>query len=313
MVNNTLQSTINSSQPYIEYVPLTAGVNSEPSVSISSIIRNSLLSPPMTWSWNRAEDSSQQTAVNPRQQDYIYTITNFGFLEKCSLIASNGQIFEVPTIYNTSALGKGGGVQRPTAAAIILNNPGTGFTLRFMGFPDQVYTIVLTYQLLPVQFQVFPITSVAAESGGNTVYAGTFLVNSFPIGSAASVTGFAGSAVVNNGTFTVVAVTTTSLTLNNAVGVSVVAAASVLNQTWYPIPDSYSDIYNNLFLSEAYAATDDGRSEVYRRRGVAAFLAKAEGLTDTQKNIFVQQWLSQAREAGSVTLKLQQGVAGRGV
>jgi hypothetical protein len=109
-----------------------------------------------------------------------------------------------------------------------------------MGIPDQVYTIVLTYQKLPIQF-------------------------------------------------------------------------ANLTDSWSPIPDSYSDIYNNLFLGESLAVVDDSRSQLYRQRGVAAFLAKAEGLTDTQKNIFAQQWMAQGREQNSVTLKLQQGIQGRGL
>jgi hypothetical protein len=86
-----------------------------------------------------------------------------------------------------------------------------------------------------------------------------------------------------------------------------------LTDGWAPIPDSYSDIYNNLFLGEAFAAVDDARSQIYRQRGVAAFLAKAEGLTDTQKNIFAQQWMAQGREQSSVVLKLQQGVQAKGI
>ena len=247
---NTLQTTINWALPYIEYSPLNAGTGNEPAISIASMIRNSMFSPPMTWSFNRVEDSAATTVngsptypivqTSIGTQDYVYTKTDFGFLEKASLIDSTGAVFEVKDIYNTAALSKGGDQQQPHAAAIILNTPGTGFTLRFMGIPDQVYTIVLTYQKLSIQF-------------------------------------------------------------------------ANLNDSWSPIPDSYSDIYNNLFLGESLAVFDDARSQVYRQRGVAAFLAKAEGLTDTQKNIFAQQWLAQSREQNSVVLKLQQGIQGRGL
>jgi hypothetical protein len=239
---NTLQTTLNWALPYIDYSPLTAGTGNEPAVSTASMIRNSLLSPSFPWSFNRVEDPQgpplTQTVIN--QQDYVYTKTDFGWLEKASLIDSNNNVIEIKDVYNTAALSRGGDQQQPHAVAVILNTPGTGFTIRFMGIPDQVYTIVLTYQKLPVQF-------------------------------------------VN------------------------------LTDSWAPLPDSYSDIYNNLFLGEAFAAVDDTRSQIYRQRGVAAFLAKAEGLTDTQKNIFAQQWLAQSREQNSVVLKLQQGVQGRGI
>jgi hypothetical protein len=243
---NTLQSTINWALPYIEYSPLNAGTNNEPALSIASMIRNSMFSPDMPWSFNRVEDSLPasgsgtpvQTQVGV--QDYVYTKTDFGWLEKASLIDSNNQVIEIKDVYNRAALSRGGDQQQPHAVAVILNTPGTGFTIRFMGIPDQVYTVVLTYQKLPVQF-------------------------------------------------------------------------ASLTDGWAPIPDFYSDIYNNLFLGESLAVVDDTRSQIYRQRGVAAFLAKAEGLSDTQKNIFAQQWLAQGREQNSVTLKLQQGVQGRGV
>jgi hypothetical protein len=316
MANNTLTGTLNWAAPFIEYSPLTAGLSLEPAITNSSVIRNTIMTPPMTWPWNRVEDSSQSTTlVSGSQtnfnQDYTYNITNFGFLEKCSVIDSTGRPWEVPTVYNTAALAKGGAVQRPTQVAVITNNPGVNFTIRLMGIPDQVYQIVLTYQTLAVQFAAAPITSVVAASGGTTEYIGTFNPSLLIVGQSALVANLKTAA--NNGSFQIVSCNATTLVLANPSGAAETDPGFAVNQSWAPIPDSYSDIYNNLFLGEAFAAVDDVRSEIYRRRGVAAFLAKQDGLTDTQKNVFAQQWLSQAREAASVTLKLQQGTQGRGI
>src|SRR5579863_689403 len=124
---NTLQTTINWALPYIEYSPLTAGTSNEPAISIASMIRNSLFSPPTTWSFNRVEDSLPATGSGtPVQtqvgvQDYTYTKTDFGFLEKASLIDSNNNVIEIKDIYNTAALSQGGDQQQPHAAAVILN------------------------------------------------------------------------------------------------------------------------------------------------------------------------------------------------
>jgi hypothetical protein len=316
MANNTLTGTLNWSLPFFEYQPMTAGINLEPAITNASVIRNTIMTPPMTWPWNRVEDSSQSTTLvtgsqTNFNQDYVYQITNFGFLEKCSVIDSTGRPWEVPTVYNTAALAKGGASQRPTQVAVIANNPGVGFTIRFMGIPDQVYQIVLTYQTLAVQFAAAPITSVVTASGGNTQYIGTFNPALLIAGQSALVANL--KIAANNGSFPIVSCNATTLVLANPSGAAETDPGLAINQSWAPIPDSYSDIYNNLFLGEAFAAVDDVRSEIYRRRGVAAFLAKQDGLTDTQKNVFAQQWLSQAREAASVTLKLQQGTQGRGI
>jgi hypothetical protein len=85
------------------------------------------------------------------------------------------------------------------------------------------------------------------------------------------------------------------------------------NFDWSPIPDWYIDIYNNLFLSEMLAVTDDARSQVYRQRGIAAFLAKAQGLTDTQKNAFIQQWTQREVSTSTTMMKGQVGTQARGV
>ncbi len=310
---NTLQGTINWAQTYIEYSPLTAGIGFEPAISVASIIRNTMMTAPMTWPWNRKEDTSKQ----PQQgvQDYTYTsLVDFGFLEKVSLIDSKGLVYEMKDVLNTAALSRGGSVQRPQTCCVILNNPGVSLTIRFMGIPDQVYTIVLTYQMLPIQFQAFTVTSAGTAASGQTTYQGIFNPVAFPANSVANISGFVTNAG-NNGSFNVVSATATALVLSNPGGVAETPTtpATAINENWGPIPDSYSDIYNNLFLGEAFAAVDETRSQVYRQLVVVSFLGKQEGLTDTQKNIFAAQWMAQGREWAWSNLKLQQGVQASGI
>jgi hypothetical protein len=236
---NTLQTTLNWATAFIQNQPLSANTGSEPAVSIASMIRNSIMNAPMSWSWNRFENTANVT--NTSNQDYVITVSNFGFLEKVSLTDSTGSVQELKDIYNTSALSINSVQQRPSAAAVISYTPGTSFKLRFNTVPDKIYTINLTYQGLSTQF--------------------------------------------------------VSLT-----------------DAWSPIPDQYSDVYNNLFLSEAFqTANDDQEAARYRQRGVAALLSKAEGLTQTQINIFRAQWLARDSEAMSNTLKTQMGNQARGV
>ena len=83
--------------------------------------------------------------------------------------------------------------------------------------------------------------------------------------------------------------------------------------SWNPIPDSFSDIYNNLYLSEVLALGDDTRAQLYRQRGVAAFLAKSTGLSEMQRNVFMQQWLARGVQTQSSAQIIQQGNQGRTV
>jgi hypothetical protein len=76
------------------------------------------------------------------------------------------------------------------------------------------------------------------------------------------------------------------------------------------IPDQYMDIYNNLFLGEAMAVVDDARSQLYRQRGVMALLSKAEGLTEMQKNDFLELYWSR-NDVQRYQMRTQQGQQAR--
>jgi hypothetical protein len=202
---------------------------------------------------------------------------------------------------------------RPLAVAVLLSNPGTNIKIRFMQIPDQVYAINLTYQMAAVPFTANAVASAANALAGNTTYTGTFVASLFVAGQAALIGGFQTN-LVNNGAFTIVSCNSTTLVVANPSGVAESPTSGyAVNASWYPLPDYYSDIYNWLFLSESLDISEDSRSQAYRQRGVASFLAKADGLSEMQKNIFVQQWLGYQREGQSVTLKLQQAVQGRGI
>ena len=110
--------------------------------------------------------------------------------------------------------------------------------------------------------------------------------------------------------------TSTLLTVLNAFAVAETptGGAWAASYMWDPIPDTYSDIYNNLFLSEVFMLdSEPAQAQMYRQRGIAAFLAKASGLTETQKNAFIQQW--QARDLQSIIAvqRAQQGTQARAV
>jgi hypothetical protein len=310
-VPNTLISTIAWAQPFIQYSPLTAGTGFEPAASTASMIQNSILNSPMAWSWNRFEDTTQQTVVG--KQDYTYSLTNFGYLEKASLTDSQGKIWEIKDIYNTEALSKSAVQQRPSAIATLTYTPGSQVVFRFLGVPDQIYNINLIYQGLAIQFSSFQVTSALNNANGDTIYLGTFTPASFATGDQASIAGFTNP--LNNGVFFVVSCTVNQLTLQNLNGIAETpTAATAIDVSWAPIPDQYSDIYNNLFLSEAFqAVSEDAEAARYRQRGVAAMLAKAQGLTDLQYNCFIQQWLSRDDMITAAAMRTSQAVQARGV
>lgn len=312
-MTNTLQTTVNFAQTFIQYLPLTAGLGQEPAVSIASMIRNSMLNPPLTWFFNRNEVTFQ-TVVG--QQDYtLATMPDLAFVEKVSLTNDAGEIFEIKDIYNNSALAVSAFQQRPSAMSVESSSVITNvlnYKLRFLGVPDAIYTVTVTYQKLAPQFGPFFMSAAGTAAAGNTTYTGIFDPLSFPVGAVANITGFKVNAV-NNGSFVVVSCSTTALVVVNAAGVAETISSYASNFSWAPIPDQYSDVYNNLFVAEAMAINDDARAQLYRQRGVAALMAKASGLTEMQKNAFAQQWLQRGVERQATGGKAQLGNTGKGV
>jgi hypothetical protein len=226
----------------------------------------------------------------------------------------NGQTVQVSTIPgNTSFTASYTHVDYGTAADGGSATPQTtGILFRFLGVPNAVYQVTVVYQKKPQSFGPFLISAAANHVGATTTYTGLFDPLSFPAGSTASITGFVTN-IVNNGSFSVVSCSATSLVVLNGAGVAETIAAFVSDFDWAPIPDTFGDVYNNLFLSEMLANVDDAKSQVYRQRGVAAFLAKSTGLTETQRNAFIQQWLARSVESNTTMMSAQTGNQARGV
>lgn len=145
-----------------------------------------------------------------------------------------------------------------------------------------------------------------SAQGGQAAYTGIFTPAVFPAGAIAKISGFATSA--NNGSFSVVSSTATRLVVVNPSAVAETIVAAVFNGNWSPIPDSFMEIYNNLFLAEAFQAVDDWQvSAQYRTRGIAALLSKAEGLNEMQRSAFLEQYLSRTNQALANQLRTQMG------
>jgi hypothetical protein len=78
-----------------------------------------------------------------------------------------------------------------------------------------------------------------------------------------------------------------------------------LSDTWSPVPDFMSHIYNYLFRAFAYEYFDDPRFAFTFQMGLKQLVAASEGLTDTQKNIYLQDFLNNAREQSGMGIRTQ--------
>lgn len=85
-------------------------------------------------------------------------------------------------------------------------------------------------------------------------------------------------------------------------------AITSINQTWAPLPDFMQYIYDYGFLALMMMFADDPRQTWANNQFKAALLSRAEGLTEEEKNIFLNNW--DELRAGFM-LKLQQGISAR--
>jgi len=83
-----------------------------------------------------------------------------------------------------------------------------------------------------------------------------------------------------------------------------------INQTWAPIPDFMQYVYSWGFLALIWMFADDNRFQIANQKFTAGLLARAEGLTEEERNIFLNNW---SELTGSQQQKIQQGNQARGV
>lgn len=71
-----------------------------------------------------------------------------------------------------------------------------------------------------------------------------------------------------------------------------------MNQTWAPLPDFMQYIYNWGFMALMWHFADDPRAAYANDKFVSALLARAEGLSEEQRNIFLSNWNNMMTSGG---------------
>jgi hypothetical protein len=87
---------------------------------------------------------------------------------------------------------------------------------------------------------------------------------------------------------------------------------SNLTATW-GIPDQLQYIYNYFFLFFVLDYFDDPRAARYRQLAVAALLGRQSGLSQTDKNLFLGNWLDILQEEQAKQSTTAQSVQAKGM
>lgn len=81
---------------------------------------------------------------------------------------------------------------------------------------------------------------------------------------------------------------------------------------WSPIPDKYQYIYSRGFLALAMSLVDDARFTVEHTRFLASLLGASEGLSETEKSIFMGNALGNNAQMQAGQIRTQQAAQARG-
>lgn len=276
---NTLQNTLDFISPYIGYKPLSLTDDNQPFITMCNIIAQVVLAPPFTWNFNK---NVANFILTSGTQDYRYsdewsagTDINFGDI----IIDSNGNGQQATTTGLT-------GTTQPTWSTTLFDST-TDNTVTWQNIgelgqcPDLSDLAYIQYASLQdtVSLKFYQL-EIKNELSRDTI---------------SQRPGYVSSEYNNNDG---------SISLrflgnpNAAYPVSITYQKRLpnftkLTDTWNPIPDYMSYIYNFGVLSlAALVSFNNNLFGIANSKFVSGLLSYAGGLSETQKNIFLNNWNS---------------------
>ena len=298
--------------------PLGIGNSIEPAKTSANLVMQAILSPPFRWIWNSQEQTFTCSTVaasvgltgNVSITNDVITLNavlpnlgvgQVGILSGFTVTAAlplNGQIFSVLTNTGTVITGQ---IDTPNLVATAATNgvvtaaTTQDYTLAVPNFGHIQRSSVLDITRAPASkwIELAVKDTLALES--NTARP-QFISPTTEDGS-------------GNVTFRVQPAPDKAYPITMRIQNSATLITS-LNQTWAPLPDYMSYIYNWGFLSLMWSFADDPRAPTASQRFVAHLLSRQSGLTAIERNVFLNNWhdLTQFEIATE-----QQGSSARGV
>ena len=295
---NTLARSVTVAQLFLRNMPLAGagGVATEPAFSIGDWVRQFILAPPFAWRWNRTATAFLTVAG---VQDYV--LTNWA----ASTSVAVGTIYIDPSGFQQQVTTAGitgasaPAVWNPTLAGTTTDNTATwtnkgtvGLTTALVNFgwleksswkdgTTRTQELQVALDLSEDQAQNPPVHIAARLDSGT----GNITFRLLPPPDKAYIV---------------------TMTYQKAA-----ATFAALTETWSPIPDYFSYLCNQGFAAKAYEYFGDERFPVSMAMFVRQVIAANEGLSESQKNIFLGERLNTQRETQSSQGKTQTATTGR--
>ena len=296
----TLLNTIEWSKRFNFRRPIALGHYLEPAVSNANIILQTIIGPPFAWRWNRVVTGFITTIG---QQDYFLFNwqVNFTLSVGAVTVDNNGNCQSVITAGTTgTSVPVWGSLGNNTNdGSVVWINLGSINTPVSANYNFNWIETSSVQDIVADTPKWFEMTSKICSGLDSTSSRPRFI-------SAQGDDGF------GNITFRLLSVPDKTY----PVAITIQQKPPLftkLSQTWEPIPDEYSRIYNWGFLSLFYMFSDDPRFGLANQKFVASLLSIAEGLDSTSRNIFLNNWQLVTGQPIENVNKLQQGDQMRGV
>ena len=281
----TLGMTCDWAKRLIFRRPVALGDYLEPAITSANIVLQTIVGPPFAWRWNRAVVGF---VCVPGQQDYTLfnwtasSSVNLGYL----LVDPNGNSQQVTTA-GTTGLAQptwntvvGGTTTDGTAIWTNLGSISTGNLSTSYNFGWIENASVKDQNPNTCQGEwkeLFPKIDLALDSA-----------SSLPKNISAQYQDSNG-----NITFRLMPPPAQAYSISITIQQKpplFSASALGLNQTWLPIPDEYSRLYNWGFLALMNLYADDTRFQWANQKFISNLLSTNEGLTETERNIVLNNW-----------------------
>ena len=312
LATRTIQDSINWAKRYMFNRNPVIGNSLEPALTSANIVIQTILGPPFEWWWNNQDlvftcnptpKTATSTAVSIVSGTLTVTATN-NFAIGDPIFASgftggattaNGNIFEVLTANGTGF----------TCATTLANTTDTVGT--FTGLTTQDYTLNV-----PLFSHIEHASVLDLDSTGAPLKWYELTVkNNLSLESSQNRPQYIGPHIEDgNGNITFRMQSAPDKPYPVEIHVQLVPPQiTSINQTWAPLPDFMQNVYNLGFLALMLQFSDDpSRGAYYENKFKAALLGRQEGLSEEQRNIFLNNW--EELQAGAA-LRMQQGMQAR--
>lgn len=261
----------------------------EPALTSANMVMQTILGPPFEWWWNNQDVVFNATNVPPSASITAWAIAGNVLTLTVANNFTAGQIFDL-SAFVTSTFFNG--------TSIVLTTANSTTVTAFYQHANSSGTEAGTMTSTTVQDYTVPVSGFGHMQFASVkdVSANKWMQMEVKDNLALSVDvgrpRFIGANTEDangNITFRVQPAPDKVYPVNVQIAKIPVPVTSI-NQTWAPIPDFMGYIYNWGFLALMYMFADDPRFAMANQKFIAHLLGAAEGLTEQEKDIFLNNW-----------------------